>query len=265
MGPSKIIVTIIFGCAIIIICYGILHAQNIKIKKIPIKIASIPESWKGQKAVLISDLHLGQIYGKKFVTKICSEIKKINPAIIFIVGDIFDGVAVNAKEVLSPFSDIAVPLGIYFVTGNHEEFSSNLKYFDALRNTGIKILNDEMVNFKGMQIIGVDYKTTTSAKNFKNVLDSINIDSSKPSILLKHTPSHINITEEKGISLQLSGHTHRAQIFPFNFLTPLIYKGFDYGLKKSKNTQVLISSGIGTWGPPLRVGTDSEIVIINFV
>jgi predicted MPP superfamily phosphohydrolase len=115
-----------------------------------------------------------------------------------------------------------------------------------------------------IQIVGVDYRTTTNSDSYTKVLDSLHIDKNIPSILLKHTPMHIDIAEQAGISLQLSGHSHKAQMFPFSLLTRFIFKGFDYGLKRLNNMQVYTSSGVGTWGPPVRVGTKSEIVRIHF-
>jgi hypothetical protein len=224
----------------------------------------------------VSDLHLGQVRGKHFAEKVCAEIKKLDPDIVFVGGDMYDGVLVRERDVVEPFgrllkhvSQRATPfLGIYFVTGNHEEFSDNSKYIEALRDAGIKVLNDEKIKIDDLQILGVDYKTTNTAEKFKNILDSIPLDPLKPSILIKHVPLHVEVAARKGISLQLSGHTHRAQVFPFSLLTPRMFKGFDYGLKTftgiGNNLQVLTSSGVGTWGPPLRIGTDSEVIVITF-
>ena len=104
---------------------------------------------------------------------------------------------------------------------------------------------------------------STPAK-FKNVLGGLSFDPRRPSVLLKHEPKDIHIAEEAGISFQISGHTHKAQIWPFNYVTSIIYKRFAYGLQKFKKMQVYTSSGIGTWGPPMRLGSDSEIVIFSF-
>ncbi len=115
-----------------------------------------------------------------------------------------------------------------------------------------------------VQIVGVDYKTTEKRSDFEKVLSSLPIDANLPSILLKHVPSNLDVAEKRGISLGLFGHTHRAQVFPFSIITHFVYKGFDYGLKKLGKMQVYTSSGVGTWGPPIRVGSNSEIVILNF-
>jgi predicted MPP superfamily phosphohydrolase len=235
-----------------------------KITRIQVVIKNLPENWKNKTAVFFSDPHLGQIHGRKFAQKIKDSVDTLRPDIVFIGGDMYDGVKVNALDMVEPFRDLHAPLGTYFIMGNHEEFSDNTVYLTALRTVGIRVLLDEAVVVEGLSIIGVDYKTTTNAENFKTVLEHIQIDSTKPSILLKHTPANVEIAEMYGVSLQLSGHTHQAQVFPWMCITRQMYKGFDYGLHMYKNMQVYTSSGVGTWGPPLRVGTRSEIVHIEF-
>jgi hypothetical protein len=96
------------------------------------------------------------------------------------------------------------------------------------------------------------------------ILNGIKINPTLPAILLKHSPTNLDIAHKKGITLQLSGHTHKGQIFPINFITALVYHGYDYGFKKFKDLQIYTSSGAGTWGPPMRVGNIPEIVVIKF-
>jgi predicted MPP superfamily phosphohydrolase len=224
----------------------------------------LPQVWKSRKALFLSDLHLGQVREVEFALRIVSKIKELKPDIVFIGGDLYDGVALNALGIIEPLSHLQVPLGTFFVTGNHEEFSDNTKYLSAIRSVGIKTLMDEKVIVDGVQLIGVDYSTTTKKVEFDKILQNLNVAVNMPSILLKHVPSDLDISLKNNISLQLSGHTHRAQVFPFTFLTRLVFKGFDYGLHSLHSMQVYTSSGVGTWGPPLRVGTISEIVEILF-
>ena len=254
----------IIGIAITLSIYGIVNANRIQITSVKIPIPNLPERWKSRKAVFLSDLHLGQVRGVRFAKRIVSKINDLEPDIIFIGGDLYDGVAVDAKDIIKPLSELRIPLGIYFVTGNHEEFSDNLKYLSAVRETGIKALMDEKVIVDGIQIVGVDYAHASKKEKFGDILLNMGIDRETPSILLKHVPSGLDVALKNGITLQLSGHTHRAQVFPFNLLTHLIFKGFDYGLRSLGPMWVYTSSGVGTWGPPLRVGTKSEIVEILF-
>jgi predicted MPP superfamily phosphohydrolase len=216
--------------------------------------------------IWISDLHLGQLHGPRFARKVADIVNTLSPDIIFIGGDLFDGTgAPDAGELTLPLRTLAAPLGTYFITGNHEEFGdATPKFLVAVAGAGMHILQDEMTEIDGLQIIGVDYKNAVHRDQFKKILEHLPIDREKPSILLKHEPKDLDVAEATGISLQISGHTHRAQIWPFEYIASLVYKGYVYGLKAHGKMQVYTSSGVGTWGPPVRVGTDSEIVVLSF-
>jgi predicted MPP superfamily phosphohydrolase len=129
----------------------------------------------------------------------------------------------------------------------------------------MRVLYNEKVELDGLQIIGVDYRDTRAEEPFRSILKKIGIDRHKPSILLKHAPVHLQVAEEQGISMQLSGHTHHGQVFLFRFITSQVYQGYDYGLKKFGDLLVYTSSGAGTWGPPMRIDTNPEIVVIKFM
>lgn len=267
-GTPAQIMSLLGAClmlaAIIIGIYGIYHANRVQTTRITVSLKNIPPSWKSRKAIFLSDVHLGQIRGTKFAERIICKIQAMKPDIVLIGGDLYDGVKVDAAKIIDPFHKLRVPLGTYFITGNHEEFSDNAKYLSAIKDVGITTLMDEKVIIDGIQLIGVDYAHTTKKPAYDAILQKLAIDSNIPSILLKHVPSNLQIAEQHGISLHLSGHTHRAQVFPFTFLTKWIFKGFDYGLHPLNAMQVYTSSGIGTWGPPFRVCTKSEIVEITF-
>ncbi len=256
--------------AVIAGTYGLIHARAIIIKTVNITLPSLlgapqlPLDWRGRKVVWISDIHLGAVRGKSFAQEVVSKINEINPDLVFVGGDLFDGVKVNENEVVKPFAELHPTLGAYFITGNHEEFRDNSLFLQAVKNVGIHVLNNEMVVIDGVQIIGVDDRDSTNPLKFQSILTSLGINKYEPSILLKHQPSGLDIAEKAGISLQISGHTHRAQIWPLNFFASWIFKGYEYGLKNFGNMQVYTSSGVGTWGPPMRVGSDSEIVVLEF-
>jgi uncharacterized protein len=262
---SKLTAFILFGLSILVGIYGIFHARKLITKEITTELPNTPAEWKGRKAVLICDLHIGQINGKNFVEKVVGKLKAISPDIIFIGGDLFDGSsATKILDSVMPFREINSPLGIFFVTGNHETYGNSDLFLKVVSEANIRTLRDEKVVIDGLQIIGVDYKSTAKEDAFKKVLADMHIDRNMPSILLKHEPRHIEIAEKAGISMHMSGHTHRAQQWPFEYFARLAYGRFTYGLNRFGNMQTYTSSGVGTWGPPLRVGTDSEIVIFNF-
>ncbi len=138
------------------------------------------------------------------------------------------------------------------------------KYLDAVQHSGVKILNNEKVTVDGLQIVGVHYRDSTNDDRLRSVLRQAAVDRGRASILLTHAPDRLSIAEEEGISLQLSGHTHGGQFFPFTWITSRLYGKFVYGLQLLGNLLVYTSYGAGTWGPPLRVGTTPEIVLLQF-
>lgn len=250
--------------ALLISLYGAINARIIRKKMYEINISNLPELWKTKKIVVLSDLHFGAVNGLGFAKRVVREIQKQNPDIVFIVGDFFDGVKVDERALAEVFAELKPKNGVFFVMGNHDEFTDNTEKERLLKHAGMIVLDNQKVNVEGIDILGVDYKSTVKATDLKQALEKLVVDPSVPSILLRHVPTHIDTASTSNIDLVLSGHTHNGQMFPSNYLASRIHKGFGYGLKSLNNTQVLISSGIGTWGPPLRVGTKSELLVLKF-
>ena len=253
-----------FGLAILITLYGMWNSMRARVTKINVKLPNLPQFWKGKKAVFVSDLQLGDIWGPGFVEKIVKKINEIKPEVVFVGGDLYDGVRCDADRLILPFKNLYVPLGVYFISGNHEYIRDTQVFFTAIRNVGMHILKNENVDMRGIQLIGVDFNDVDKKEHFDAVLDQAKIDPAKPSILLKHVPEYLDVSEKHGISFQMSGHTHRGQFFPLSLITKKIYGGYDYGLKKRGNMQIYTSSGIGTWMSPFRLGTKSEMVEVTF-
>ncbi len=191
-------------------------------------------------------------------------VNSLKPDIVFIVGDLFDGSAADPGELTAPLKQLSAPFGAYFVTGNHEEFGDPTNYIRAVRDCGIVVLENENRRVDGLQVVGVDYRSSTDATHFAKVLSQLRIDTQLASVLLLHAPNNLPVSEKAGVSLQLSGHTHRGQLFPSTWITARIYGSFVYGLNRLGRMMVLTSSGAGTWGPPARLGTNSEIVLVQF-
>ena len=126
------------------------------------------------------------------------------------------------------------------------------------------MLNNEKIILDGLQIVGVHYRDSLNVEKFRSILKQAALDRDVASILLVHTPDRLAIAEEAGFSLQLCGHTHRGQFFPFTLLVSRIYGEYAYGLKRFGSLTVYTSCGAGTWGPPFRVGSNPEIVLIRF-
>jgi len=261
---SRSIAVATFGAAALVSGWGLTNAHWVRVKKIAVQLPNLPGAWRGRTAVLVSDLHLGHFRHRGFSHRIVRTIGSLKPDVVFIAGDFFDGTHVDARDVAAPWKYLRAAFGAYFVTGNHELFRDESLYLDALRLTGICILQNEKVVVDGLQILGVPYHHATNAGHFRSVLTQLTIDPQSASILLTHAPDHPAIAAEAGIGLQLSGHTHQGQFFPFSWITRRIYGQFTYGISRLGATQFYISSGAGTWGPPLRLGSQAEIVQITF-
>jgi predicted MPP superfamily phosphohydrolase len=214
--------------------------------------------------VLISDLHLGHVRNGSFLRRMVAKILKEEPDAIFIAGDLYDGTAIDVRPAAEPLSELVAPHGVYFVAGNHEQFGDDSKYLHAIAAAGVRVLANEKVEVDGLQIAGVPYRDAARGAHFTSVLQGIRLDRNRASILLVHAPYHPEIAEAAGVSLQLSGHTHLGQFLPWSWIARRIYRQFVYGLSRIGKMQVFTSSGAGTWGPPLRLGSNSEIVVLHF-
>jgi uncharacterized protein len=253
-----------FGLALVAGLYGMVNASWTRVKRITVKLPNLPESWRGRTAALVSDLHLGHVRNRGFIRRIIRMLARLRPDAVFIPGDLYDGTAVDLDRLAEPWAGFSAPLGSYFVTGNHEEFSSPGKYLAAVERSGIRVLNNEKIILDGLQIVGVHYGDSVHPEKFRSILKQAAPDRNLASILLVHTPDRLAVAEEEGFSLQLCGHTHRGQFFPFTLLVSRIYGAYAYGLNRFGSLTVYTSCGAGTWGPPLRVGSSPEIVLIRF-
>ena len=262
--PSRWIVGSFFGVATLVSVWAVVNANWVRVKRISVRLANLPETWRGRTAVLASDLHLGHVHHRGFSARVVRRISSLRPSVVFLAGDLFDGTSIDARDVLAPLRFLRAPLGAFFVTGNHELFRGDSYFADSVRAAGVRVLENEKIEMDGLQILGVPYVHATHAEHFRSVLAKLAIDPSRASILLTHAPDRPAITAEAGIGLQLSGHTHRGQFFPFSSITRRIYGPLTYGLARLGDTQFYVSSGAGTWGPPLRFGSQAEIVHITF-
>ena len=255
---------ILFGAGMAAGIYGVFNAGWTRITRITVRLANLPEAWKGRRAALISDLHLGHVRNGSFLRRMVAKILKEEPDAIFIAGDLYDGTAIDEGRAAAPLSELTAPHGVYFVAGNHEQFGDDSRYLRAVEAAGVRVLSNEKVVADGLQIIGVPYRHATQDRHFASVLEGIGVDRERASILLTHAPDHPEIAEAAGVSLQLSGHTHVGQFIPWSWMARKIYRQFVYGLSRIGKMQVITSSGAGTWGPPLRLGSNPEIVVLQF-
>ena len=244
--------------------YGVFNAGWTRITRATVQLANLPAAWRGRKAALISDVHLGHVRNGNFLRRMVAKILREEPDAIFIAGDLYDGTAIDAGRAAEPLNKLTAPQGVYFVAGNHEQFGDDSKYLRAIAAAGVRVLSNEKVEVDGLQIIGVPYRNAVQDGQFASVLRSISLDRDRASILLTHAPDRPEIAEAAGVSLQLSGHTHLGQFIPWSWMARRMYRQFVYGLSSIGKMQVFTSSGAGTWGPPLRLGSNPEIVVLEF-
>ncbi len=259
--PLALLGAVCFGAAFLIHSYATWNSGRAEITRIAVRIPGLPAEWQGRKVAFVSDVHLGNVRSAAFAAKVARKIAALAPWALLIGGDLYDGTRCNEEAMIEPWRMLIpqLPGGSYFVTGNHEYYLRNGEIgqaIAAIKGIGIRVLDNETIDLDGVQLVGVDDKSVAGQGSFPRVLGGIPHDPSVPSILLRHIPLDLEVPAKEGFSLVLSGHTHQGQIFPLNLLTRRIYRGYDYGLKPYGAMQVYTSSGVGTWGPPLRLGTN---------
>jgi len=251
--------------------YGIINAAWLRVTRVTVALPNLPEQWRGRVAALVSDTHLGHVRNGRFIRRVVSKLAALKPDIVFLAGDLYDGTSGNFgklaepwKALTSPHSPPAVPHGVYYIAGNHEEFYSDAEFLGPLLKSGVRALDNEKVEVDGLQVVGIHYRDATHPERYRELLRSHCLDRNRASVLLLHAPVHLEVAEAEGISLQLSGHTHGGQFFPWTWIAGRVWGKFIHGLQHWGDLRVYVSYGAGTWGPPMRVGTTPEIVLITF-
>lgn len=241
---------IIVTYVVVMTIASLINAQFVRVKDV-----EIPSFGKNMNAVLLSDMHIGTIWGKRFVQDIVDRTNALKPDVVFIIGDFVSGGAILNKDDFAPLNDLQAKT--FFVNGNHEQYEGKEAVKRLLEDNGIEVLNDRMVEFEGIEIIGIDY--IEDGDRVATILDEMNLSDNKPTILLTHAP--IDPKNDK-VELILAGHTHAGQIFPFQFVIRLRYK-YIKGLYTSGNTRIYVTPGTNTWGPPMRIGSRNEITLLK--
>jgi uncharacterized protein len=254
---------VLWGGAAALSTYGLVNAARLRVTRYTIRLPNLPEVWRGREVALVTDVHVGAIWGPGRVRRIVTLLLRLQPHAVFISGDLFDGPKIDLGAAVAPWAACRVPAGTYFVTGNHDEFRDPAPYLEALTTVGVRVLANEKVMIEGLQLLGIHDSYTHHPAAYQEVLDRARIDPARPSILLSHRPVRLEIPEAAGVSLQLAGHTHNGQFAVWTWLVRALYGRYAYGLHRIGGLQLITSSGASTGGPPLRVGTRSEIVLIR--
>jgi predicted MPP superfamily phosphohydrolase len=259
---------IIASASSLLIIGGFINAIIPVTREYNITINKPAGSVKTLRIAAVSDIHLGSIIRKRSLLKLSGMIKDMKPDLVLLLGDIVDGEIgpVLRGDLLQYFTYPKCTDGLYAITGNHEFIGGANRTIPYIESKGIRVLKDEVVTLEGgIQLIGrIDRDSFRFYKKERMTLGDLmkQVDTTKPVILLDHQPFHLDETAKYGIDLELSGHTHNGQMWPLNYVIKMIYE-LSYGYLKKGNTNFIVSSGYGLWGPRVRSGSKSEVLLIN--
>ena len=255
-----------FAALLLTIClliYGYINYKHPNKQVINISVNKPATGIDKIKIVATSDWHLGYGTDRKLLKKYIDLINAENPDIILIGGDLIDNsvTPVILQEMDKELNRLNAPMGIYLAPGNHEYISGIKECADFISKTKIQLLKDSVITLpNGLQIIGRDdfsNKNRLSADEWSKLTDS-----SKPIIIIDHQPYNLSEAQHLGVDIQFSGHTHDGQVVPLKYLTDKLFD-ISYGYEKRENTNYYVSSGLAIWGPPFRIGTNSEYIIFE--
>ena len=223
--------------------------------------------------VFASDLHLGSMLGYKSAQRFVEIINRQNPDLILLGGDVVNADVryLQKSGIEEVLQKLFAPLGIYAVLGNHEYIGGGAKVSTTfLESSGISVLRDTVVEVKDkynneiLKIIGRDDRFNRNRKSLSDLCAGLTQHNSLPVILLDHQPYQLDEVVEQGITLMLSGHTHQGQVWPISWIVTRMYE-LSHGFKQKGESSFYVSSGLGIWGPPFRIGTQSEVVVIRLI
>ncbi len=250
--------------------YGLFEARRRPtVVEVPVPIDNLPADLEGFRIVQISDLHVGPTIKRGYVRTIVDEVNRLAPDLIAFTGDLADGSVQRLKADAAPLGDLSAPDGSYFVTGNHEYYSGVEAWLDEVDRLGLApLINTHQVITRGsgrILLAGVtDYNAGQILPGHTSD-PAAAMSGARPSdvkVLLAHQPRSIFAADRAGFDLQLSGHTHGGQYFPWRYAVALAHP-YTAGLHKHDRAWIYVNSGTGYWGPPLRLGVPSEITVIT--
>jgi uncharacterized protein len=232
-----------------------------ELRTVEVGLARLPESANGTTIALLTDVHVGPTIGRAFIEDVVRRTNEVGADVIAITGDLVDGSVAALRDAVAPLAELRARHGVFFVTGNHEYFSGADEWIAELSRLGIRVLRNERVAIGDFDLAGVDDHNAArfAPGHGEDVARALaGRDPAREVVLLAHQPRTVKEAARHGVGLQLSGHTHGGQIWPFNFAVKL-QQPYVAGLARHGDTQLYVSCGTGYWGPPMRLGTRSEI------
>jgi uncharacterized protein len=261
--PLLVMKIILIGGTLLISLIGLYNAWKPKVTAYEVSIKDLPAAWEGKTVVQISDVHLGPVYRRLFFSRLIEQVNTLQPEAVFVTGDLFDGMESDFSWMNHPFRRLNAPRGTYYSFGNHDLYLGFDRVIDLLKENPVKILDNKLVVVDGLQIIGINYSFDSGFDLEEAILRQVGYNRAQPSILLFHAPKNVALAKSAEIDLQLSGHTHDGQIWPFNLVAKWAHQGYGYGLFTEGDFNLIVNGGAGTWGPPMRTSARSEIVKIT--
>jgi predicted MPP superfamily phosphohydrolase len=228
-----------------------------------IALAKLPRSMDGFRIALVSDIHLGPLLGRGHTERIVDIINRLDTDVVAVVGDLVDGTVAQLGSAAEPLARLRSRRGLFFVTGNHEYFSGYREWITEVGSFGLIVLRNQRVEVAGLDLAGVNDVTGSGygdGPDYDRALAGR--DPAKPVVLLAHQPIQVHEAAKRGVDLQLSGHTHGGQIFPFGYVVRL-QQPVLAGYARFGATQLYVTRGAGFWGPPVRVGAPPDITLIE--
>ena len=240
------------------------------VRRVPISIPRLDPALAGLRIVTFSDGHLSATYGGRRFERVVETVNAQRPDVVAIVGDLVDGEVDELREDAALLADLVSEQGVFFVTGNHEYFVDTRAWLRHLPTLGIDVLRNERVPIRrgsaSFDLAGIDDRTAESSglpghgADLDAALDGR--DDAVPVVLLAHQPVQVAQARAAGVDLQLSGHTHGGQLWPFDYAV-LLDQPVVEGWSQQGPTQLYVTSGAGNWGPPMRVGARPEVTVIE--
>ncbi len=260
----------LLGLSVSLTAYGFYQARRIPgIRRISVPIKDLHPDLEGFCIVQITDLHVGPTIKRDYVQSVVDRINSLSPDILAVTGDLADGSVSDLRKDVAPLGKIKTRYGSYFVTGNHEYYSGVESWIEEVQRLGLKVLMNqhEILSHKNARLLlaGVtDYKAKDFMASHKSDPEKAleGAAENHVKVLLAHQPKSIFAASKAGFDLQISGHTHGGQFFPWNLAVSLD-QPYVRGLNRHESTWIYVSRGTGYWGPPLRLGFPSEITLIT--
>lgn len=251
---------------IFVLVYGSFNAWSPVVRKYDVELDNTNRNYQGEelKLLIAADLHLGNLIGERHLQRFVETVNKEQPDLVLLAGDIIENniTPYLEKNLSDIMSELSAPLGIYAVPGNHDYYGGDLLLLEnEFNELGFDFLMDDFVNIEDkLTIIGRKDYTDSERHTLPELIEDTN--KQLPIIVLDHQPREIDIAKDSGVDLIISGHTHRGQLFPANLITSALYEN-DWGYFRDEQLHSLTTSGFGFWGPALRIGSRSEVMIVN--